>query len=376
MKKVVVLGSGIVGSAIVKDLCKDFKVTAADMDKTKLNKIKAQCPVEAIEADLSHKEKIAAIIKESDLVINALPGYLGFEIMKTVIENKKNTVDIAFYSEDPFELDDLARKNQVTAVMDCGVAPGMNNMIVGYHNEKMTIQSFECLVGGLPVIRSWPYEYKAPFSPIDVLEEYIRPARMVENGNLVTKPALSDPELVDFEEVGTLESFNTDGLRTLITTMDIPEMKEKTLRYPGHIKLMRIFRESGFFSKKPIKINNSEISPIEFTSKLLFPLWKYKEKEEEFTIMRIIINGIKNGKKEKVMYSLFDRFNKKTNISSMARTTGYPCCATARLILNNKFDRKGVSPPEFVGADEECFHEVMNYLEEREIKFVKKKHSI
>ncbi|MFO7890887.1 MAG: saccharopine dehydrogenase C-terminal domain-containing protein [bacterium] len=370
MKKIVVLGSGIVGSAIAKDLCKDYKVTSVDVDKTRLDMIKTEYPIDCLKADLSNKEKIASIIQDYDLVINALPGYMGFETMKTVIESKKDTVDIAFYNEDPFELDLLAKKNQVTAVMDCGVAPGMSNMILGYHNEMMTVESFECLVGGLPVKREWPYEYKAPFSPIDVLEEYIRPARMVENGRVVTKPALSDPELVDFEQIGTLESFNTDGLRTLLNTMDIPDMKEKTLRYPGHIALMRIFRESGFFSKKPIIIHDTEIFPLEFTSRLLFPLWKYKDSEEEFTVMRITIKGIENGKNVQVNYNLFDEFNAKTKISSMARTTGYPCCAAARLILNGTYDRKGVSPPEYVGADKKCFHYIIDFLEKRDVKFV------
>jgi len=372
LQHIIVLGTGIVGSAIVKDLGRDFRITAADNNQTQLNKIKAEQPLTPIEADLSQKENIAKIIKDADLVINALPGHLGFNTLKTIIEHKKNTVDIAFFSEDPFQLDDLAREKGVTAVMDCGVAPGLNNMIAGYHNENMTVHSFECLVGGLPVDRSGPYEYKAPFSPIDVLEEYIRPARLVEKGKMITKPALSDPKLIDFEEVGTLESFNTDGLRTLIKTMSIPDMKEKTLRYPGHRKLMYIFRESGFFSKKAIKVNNTEISPLEFTSQLLFPLWKYKENEEDFTIMRITIKGTEKGKEVVITYTLYDTFDHRTNISSMARTTGYTCTAAARLILNDTFKRKGVSPPEYLGADEECFHKIINHLQERDIKLDKK----
>lgn len=372
MKKITILGAGIVGSAIAKDLCSDFSVTSIDRDTSHLNTLKDEFSINIQEADLSYTKNIKEFINDCDLVINALPGHLGFQAMKTVIESKKNTVDIAFYSEDPFELDELARKNQVTAVMDCGVAPGMSNMIAGYHNEKMEVQSFECLVGGLPMQRNWPYEYKAPFSPIDVLEEYTRPSRIMENGKVIIKPALSEPELVDFEEIGTLESFNTDGLRTLLKTMKIPDMKEKTLRYPGHIELMRVFRESGFFSKKPININDTEISPLEFTTKLLFPLWKYEEDEEEFTIMRISIKGIKNGKKEQVKYTLFDVFDNKTKISSMARTTGYPCCATARLILNGTYNRKGVSPPEYVGENEECFYYILDYLEKRGVKFIRK----
>lgn len=376
MKKITVLGTGMVGSAVVKDLCNDFKVYAADMNEKSLNKIKSSHPVETIQADLSDKKRIIELIKNSDLIIDALPGFMGFETLKTVIENKKNIVDIAFFNEDPFKLDDLAKKNQVIAVMDCGVAPGMSNIILGHHNQTMDIESFECFVGGLPLKRTRPYEYKAPFSPIDVLEEYIRVSRIVENGKIVEKPALSEPELIEFDQVGTLESFNTDGLRTLIKTMNIPQMKEKTLRYPGHIKLMRILRESGFFSKNPIEINNTEIRPLDFTSKLLFPLWKLKENEKEFTLMEIRIHGHENNREKEYLYTLYDQFDEKSGISSMARTTGYPCCAAARLILNGNYNKTGISPPEFIGADQNCFNDIIEYLKQRGIEFIQKEKNI
>src|SRR5690606_32895639 len=143
----------------------------------------------------------------------------GFATAKAVIESGRNMVDISFFPEDPFELDELAKKHNVTVVTDCGVAPGMGNIILGYHNQAMQVTDYECLVGGLPLVREWPWEYRAVFSPIDVIEEYIRPARFVQNGALVVREALSDPELVHFAEVGTLESWNSDGLRTLIQTM-------------------------------------------------------------------------------------------------------------------------------------------------------------
>ena len=184
-------------------------------------------------------------------------------------------VDISFFPENALGLDELAKENQVTAIVDCGVAPGMSNLILGYHNERMTINNFECLVGGLPLKRVYPFEYKAPFSPIDVLEEYTRPARYVENSHILTKPALSDAELIDFEKVGTLESFNTDGLRSILFTMGhIPNMKEKTLRYPGHISLMQGLIKAGFLKSEPINLKGQSISPLQFTSALLFDQWK------------------------------------------------------------------------------------------------------
>ena len=103
-------------------------------------------------------------------------------------------------------------------------------------------------------------------------------------------PALSEPELMEFAEVGTLEAFNSDGLRSLIRTMpDIPNMIERTLRYPGHIELMRVLRETGFFSKEAILVKGQAIRPIDLTSQLLFPMWKLEQEEEEFTVMRVII---------------------------------------------------------------------------------------
>jgi len=135
----------------------------------------------------------------------------------------------------PLELEPVAKEQKLTAAVDCGVAPGLSNMLAG-HGLSQLDQAFSIhiYVGGLPIIRKWPFEYQAVFSPVDVIEEYLRPARCVANGQLVTKPALSEPELIEFENLGTLEAFNTDGLRTMIDTLTVPEMIEKTLRYPGH----------------------------------------------------------------------------------------------------------------------------------------------
>ena len=246
----------------------------------------------------------------------------------------------------------------------------MGNIILGHHNQSMKINSSECLVGGLPVVREWPYEYKAVFSPIDVIEEYIRPARYVQNSKVVIKEALSDPELIHFDEVGTLESWNSDGLRSLIKTMPhIPNMIEKTLRYPGCIEYLRVLRETGFFSYEEIDIRGSKVRPIDVTAKLLFPKWKLKPGEEEFTVMRIRISGIENNHQKTYEYNLLDRTDKTSGTLSMARTTGYTCTAVAHLVLDGSFSRKGISPPEFLGENETNFKFIMNYLEARGVKY-------
>ena len=366
MKKIVILGAGRVGKAMAIDLKSRFHVVSADINDTELNFLVSK-GIEGIHADLNKAETISYIIKDADLVISAVPGFMGFKTLKTIIECGKNVVDIAFFPEDPFELDELAKKHQVTAIVDCGVAPGMGNIILGRYNKQMKVEKYECLVGGLPVERQWPYEYKAVFSPIDVIEEYIRPARYVQNGQMVVREALSDAELVEFPGIGTLEAWNSDGLRSLIKTMNVPDMIEKTMRYPGTIQYLKVLRETGFFSYEKVDVNGKQIRPIDLTAKLLFPLWQLKEGEEDYTIMRITMEGTENGKKIKYQYNLLDRYNRETKTISMARTTGYTCKAAANLLLENKFDRKGIIPPEYLGEDADNYQFILNYLKERNV---------
>jgi lysine 6-dehydrogenase len=371
MSKIIVLGAGMVGSAMARDLNKKHDVTSADINKSALENLK-KFKIKTIHQDLANKKELTKMIKDFDLVISAVPGFMGFETVKTIIECKKNLVDISFLPEDVLPLDKLARKNNVTAITDMGVAPGMPNVIVGYHNELMKISDFEYMVGGLPEVRTFPFEYKAPFSPVDVIEEYTRPARYVENHKMIVKPAMSDAELLNFEQTGTLEAFNTDGLRSLIYTLsNIPNMKEKTLRFPGHIRLIQALKTAGFFSSNAIKVKNSTVVPFDFTTKLLFDQWKLQPEEHEFTIMRVKLTGNEKGKNKEIIYDLYDEYDPKEKISSMARTTGFTGTSGAELILQGKFKKKGVFPPELVGKKADCFKFILNYLKDRNIIYKK-----
>ena len=369
MKKVVVLGAGLVGSAIAKELSVDYIVTSVDSNSNRLKPL-ADKKINMLQADLSSSSEIKKIISDYDLVICALPGFMGFHTLKSIIEAGKNVVDISFFPEDPFLLDELAKQNNVNAIVDCGVSPGLSNIILGYHNKKIKVQKYKCIVGGLPYKREWPFEYKAYFSPIDVIEEYIRPARIVVNGMIIEKPALSEPEIINYKEVGELEAFNTDGLRSLLKTMKIPNMIEKTLRYPGHIELMKIFREVGLFSNKETEVNGKKIKPVELTSKLLFPFWQPDKGEKDFTLLELFIDGIGGEEKSSHHYYMIDSYDTEENNSSMARTTGFTCCATARYILKNGFGRKGICPPEYLGEDEKIFNYILSYMNKKKIKIV------
>jgi len=368
--KIAVLGAGMVGSAIALDLASRHHVSAFDVSESNLELLKKRNPrIETQKTDLRQYDTYPQLLSGFELVVTAVPGFMGYKTLETAIGCGKNIVDISFFPEDVLQLDKLAKEKGVTVITDCGVAPGMSNFIIGRYNEEMKIDAFEIYVGGLPKVRKKPFQYKAPFSPADVIEEYTRPARLMENGFIVTRPALSDVEWIHFDEAGTLEAFNTDGLRSLLYTMPhIKNQKEKTLRYPGHVDIILSLKESNFFSETPIDVEGIKISPLKVTSQILFNEWKLGLEEEELTVMKVILHG----ENKTIEWSLLDYFDKETKISSMARTTGYTCTAAVNLIAQNLFQEKGVFPPELIGKHKTCFDFVLNYLKERKVNWVKK----
>ncbi|HET7102521.1 MAG TPA: saccharopine dehydrogenase C-terminal domain-containing protein [Terracidiphilus sp.] len=353
-RSVVVLGAGRVGKVISADLSNEFDVTCADVNSGALGALSSRHRVRTRTADLNDAAAVSELVRDTDLVVCAVPGHMGFHTLKTVIESGRDVVDLSFFPEDAFALNDLAIRNNVTAAVDCGVAPGTPDFLAGYHAGQMQIQTFEFMVGGLHFNRTGPDQYLPTFSPSDVWEEYTRPARYVTGGEVVTMPPLSEPEMVEFRIGGhelRLEAFNTDGLRTLITTMKgrIPDMREKTLRFPGHIAYIRALQESG---------------------RTWIPdRWTPKDDEDEFTIMRINLSGMQEGRATKIHYTLFVTYDSETGMSSMSRATGHSCAAVARCILDGAYKRPGISPPSYIGEAPGCAERIFSHLRTRKIIF-------
>jgi saccharopine dehydrogenase-like NADP-dependent oxidoreductase len=350
MRRVLVLGGGMVGSTIAMDLKRggDLEVTVADRRPDALARVASKYGVATAEADLGDAAAVGKLAAGYDLVVGALPSFLGLQTMCAIIEAGKPYCDISFLAEDPIDLSAFAEARGVTVVYDAGVAPGMSNMLAAWGATQLDVcERIDMYVGGLPAERRWPFEYKAGFSPIDVLEEYTRPARLVEHGKTVVREALSEPELMDFPGVGTLESFNTDGLRSLVRTLPgVPFMREKTLRYPGHIELMRVLRETGLFSKDTIEVGGQRVRPLDVTAALLFPKWTFGPGEGDITVMRVTVEGTRGGKRKRYTWDLCDRYDPATDQRSMSRTTGFTASIMARMLLDRRFVRPGVHPPE------------------------------
>jgi lysine 6-dehydrogenase len=369
-KNVVVLGAGMIGAAMAQDLAAQdiLQVHVADSRQENLDRVLNRAPVRTHHVDLGDPAILRGLLKGASLAIGALPSVIGLNTVKTCVEAGCNIVDISFMPEDARVLDGLAKQHGAVAVTDCGVAPGLTNMVAAHAISRFdSCEGIEMAVGGLPAVREWPFNYKAGFAPWDVLEIYTRPAVVVENGRTVVREAMSGLELIDVPGVGTLESFVSDGLRSL-ADLKVPNMVERTLRWPGHVELMKVFRETGFFSLDPVPVNGRPVRPRDLTAALLFPKWTFKDGEADLTVMQLKAWGVKNGERRTYTLDFLDRYDPVTDLRSMSRSTGFTATAVANLILDGTLTEPGVVAPEAIGAKAGILDRVLGYLRERGIR--------
>jgi saccharopine dehydrogenase-like NADP-dependent oxidoreductase len=368
-KRVVVLGAGLVGHVLVADLLEEesFQVLAADRSAAALGRLPAAPRLTTRSVDLSRGAAVRALLDDADLAVGAVPGFLGGTILEAAIAAGCPLVDISFSPDDPLAWHARAQAAGVPVVVDCGVAPGLSNLLAGREAAAMDdVEAVSILVGGLPVERTWPYEYRFVFSPTDVIEEYTRPCRYREGGAERTVPALSGIEQVEFAGIGTLEAFNTDGLRTLLANLDAPDLREKTLRYPGHAEKMLLLRETGFFRAAPVLVSGQEIPPRLVTEALLGEQLRLGPDELDLTVLRVEVTGRAGGGRHRVIWDLLDR-RQPGGTTSMARTTASPCAVVARLMAGGGFTTPGVHPPEILGRDAALTAEILAGLARRGI---------
>lgn len=361
MKKVLTLGAGKVGRLIAAEMSKTTSVTSVDVSEHNLAILKSLNPnIELLKKDVS--SLTPSFYSSFDLVISGVPGFMGYKTLESIIKAKKNVVDISFLPEDPFKLTDLAKSQNIVAITDAGLAPGLSNLICGHLTKKMNPSLLKILVGGVPKYRKWPFEYKAPFSFVDVMEEYTRVARMKIFGNIVNKEALSEVENVD-SPIGSLEAFNTDGVRSLLYTLpEVPTIIEKTLRYPGYAKYINVLKQSGFFNTEPVEYKGVKISPMEFTSLILDKEFYQSPTDEDIVVLQVIGQS----EQETIQFELFDRFCKETGYSAMARTTGYTAAACANLVLDGKLN-PGLHVLEHLGKNDAIFDYIIKYIKDRNV---------
>lgn len=348
---IVVLGAGLVGSAVIHDLSEDFDIIAFDKSKKALSGLPA---TRRYTDDIFDRQKV---LKDAELIVTTLPGSISFGVVRRLLQLGKNVVDTSFMVEDPFELESVAKKSRTTYIPDAGYAPGITNVLSGRLFKKEAVDSIEIIVGGLPVKPSQPFRHAVTFNVEGLIDEYTRPARIVRNGKVEDIDPLSDVTAMSFPGKGEFEAFYSDGLRTLLRTIKVGSMYEKTLRYTGHLQHMRLLRDLGYFSSEPL----DGMVPRLLTERLF---GSYGTDFRDMCLTRVAGHGRKS-----YVYSNVDRYNSRTRTKSMARMTGYAAASTARILLDDEVDATGVYPPEYIGFFDKQFSDFMSHLKRKGIRF-------
>jgi saccharopine dehydrogenase-like NADP-dependent oxidoreductase len=373
--KVLILGCGNIGSVAAEDLAKSIssiQVVVADKNETRAKEVAERIGkgnVSWIQLDVTNHSKLANAVKDFNLVMGFLPGKLGYCLTKACIDAGKDLVDVSYMSENPLALTDNAIKANVTIAPDCGLAPGISNILVGHAAGKLDkVQTVHIMVGGLPEKPVPPLDYVITWSPENLIDEYMRKARIVKEGKIIEVEALSGLEEIEFPEFGKLEAFYTDGLRTLPQTItDAYDMWEKTLRYPGHAEKIKLLKTLGFFEEEQIDVDGVVVSPRKLTVKL-FEQKLRKPEIKDIVALKVEVAGVKNGRQTRYVYHLLDHYDEKRGITAMARTTAYSASIIAQLMLKKALKEKGVVPTEKIGKNNALFQLFLDELKKRGIR--------
>ncbi len=358
MENILILGAGNVGKTVAHDLSEEYKITIADADEKTLKKIKENDRIsleDTTKIDAAKYEELRDLIAKYDIVVGALPGDVGYECVKAAAEAGTDMIDVSFMPEDPFSLDDLVKKNEVSVIVDAGFGPGLSNIFIGRIQEEIDVlEDVTIRIGGLPLERRPPLYHKLTFSPRDLIQEYVREARLVRDGKVVKEDPMEDISKVELDGK-EFEEFYSDGLRTLLKTIDAQNIEETTLRWKGHLQKMKVLRDLGFFKEEN----------VDKTLKIIGPLMRFES--EDFCIMDIEALGGKGERSEKEMrmnYFFYDEADEK--FSSMARSTGYSVAAFTRLLIEEKENMiDGIVAPEVLGVDKNYHDFVVEYMREK-----------
>jgi len=366
------------GRVIAWDLAKaNYHITVLDANLENFKKLKKLPNIKTLQLDIQNRQKLVKLLKKFDIVVDALPSSLGFYSMKCAVDAGIDMVDISFIPEDAFELNKIAKAKKIKVVPDAGFAPGLSNVLVGEaYQELKPIENVRILVGGIPQHLIPPFNYRITWSPADLIEEYLRPARIRRDFKTVTIDALSGLEEFNLGKIEKLECFYTDGLRTLLKTFkDIRNMEEKTIRYPGHANLFKMIIDCGFLSDLPIKVDGGDVLPKKVALEVLRPLLSQGD-EKDMTILIVEVSpsplpspasgeGVREGGKSIKRYICIDYYDERNKITSMERMTGYTCSIITQCIKD--YPGFGVIPPEYLGMDNNLCSFIKNQLKERGI---------
>ena len=343
---ILVLGGGQQGRVIAADLARSLPEARVDVADVREPVLPESGNLRWVEADCSDGTAVARLVSGYDLAVGALPARFGYATMRAAIDAKRPLVDVSFSAENPLELHADARAAGVAIVPDCGLAPGLSHLAAGHAATQGPLEELVIYVGGVAQDPGRPYGYVVTWSLDDLLEEYLRPARLVRDGKAITLPAFDDLDRVQVPGVGEMESFLSDGLRTIIHTFPgVKHMSERTLRWPGHVEQVRPLVENGTF---------------------LTEFRKQCSAQPALDLV-VMMTVVKRGARVQ-RATLVDRYDRDSGLTAMARTTALTTSAVAQWVAGGGGGGPGVKPLELVGPDVRAYTAITGALERHGVR--------
>jgi lysine 6-dehydrogenase len=376
--KVAVFGSGLMGSAIARDLVGSSdvdEVVVCDINRKRLDLLARAEPSEKLlvkRHDVSRRSETVRLLRKCDVGVGALPHGLSEYAIESTLQAGVSFVDLIFgwrFEQSRIHL--TAKRRGITIIPACGLAPGLTNILAMDAAERMErVDEVHIKVGGIPERPKPPLNYRIVFSFEAVLEEYVRKAKIVKNGRVTEVDALSGLETITFPQpIGKCECFYTDGLSTLTQTLKgVKEMDEKTIRWPGHVAQIRTLIECGLLETNPVSMAGQHIVPRAFVSKILSEKIKLG-KEKDLTLLRVDVTGNSDGRRVHQRYQMIDHYDSRRKLTSMARTTAFPCSVAAQTLGAGLIQQKGLIPPE-LAFKFSLRQKFMNQLHDRGVKIM------
>ena len=356
--RMLVLGAGLQGSACAYDLLQDKDVTEVRLADHHLGHIpEFLAPYSGPRLlptllDVRDHEAVLSVMRQSDAVMSAIPYYFNYDLAKLAVDAGVHFCDLGGNTEIVFkqkELDADARRQNITVVPDCGLAPGMVNILAEYGIRQLdSVDSVKIYVGGLPQHPEPPLNYMLVYSLEGALDYYTTLSWVLRNGKRTHVKALSEREPVTFDSVGTLEAFHTaGGLSTMAFRYEdkVPTMEYKTLRYPGHAALMEDIRAMGLLDLTPVDVKGIKVVPRDAFIASVMPKL-FKPKGRDLVALRVVVSGKKSGSAATKTFELVDRYDEAHDISAMMRTTGYSLSITGLMQARRQVGPPGVYTPD------------------------------
>jgi lysine 6-dehydrogenase len=357
--RMLVLGAGLQGSACAYDLLQNkdvSEVRLADLHTGHLPEFLAPYSGKRLiptPLDVRDREAVGALMREADAVMSAIPYYFNLELAKHAVEAGVHFCDLGGNTEIVFEqkaLDAKARAKGITIIPDCGLAPGMVNILAEYGIRQLdTVDEVKIFVGGLPQHPEPPLNYQIVYSLEGVLDYYTTLSWIIRDGVRTQVKALSEREIVSFPKpLGDLEAFHTaGGLSTMAFRYEgkIPSMEYKTLRYPGHAAIMEAIRDLGFLDQDPVEVKGGRVAPRDVAIATMGPRLT-KPGAHDLVALRVTVRGKKSGKEKLIDWELVDHYDDEHGISAMMRTTGYSLSITGQMQARGEIPLNGVHTPD------------------------------